>query len=108
MESGPAVGVGDVGAGATVEQPICLLHAAPLDEMVEQGFVFGGGMVRVGAVVDGGLGVVREGVGVPGGGGEGAVGVGAVLEEDFVDFEVAGRDGVGAGFTFGGGVGDGF
>ena len=76
--------------------------------MVEQGFAFGGGMVRVGAVVDGGLGVVREGVGVPGGGGEGAVGVGAVLEEDFVDFEVAGRDGVGAGFTFGGGVGDGF
>ena len=115
VEGGPAVGVGDVGARATVEQPVGLLHTAPLDEMVEQRFAVGGGAVRVGAVVDGRLGVVREGVGVPGGGGEGAVGVGAVLQEDFVDFEVArvgrqidGRDGVVAGFGFGVGVGAGF
>ncbi len=80
MEGGPAVGVWEVGAGATVEQPVGLLHAAPLDEVIEQRFALGGGAVRVGAVIDGGLGVVREGVGVPGGGGEGAVGVGTVLE----------------------------
>ena len=74
MEGGPSVGDGNVGAGATVEQPVGLLHTAPLDEMVEQRFAIGGGAVRVGAVVAGGLGVVRERVGVPGGGGEGAVG----------------------------------
>jgi hypothetical protein len=79
VEGGSAVGVGDVGAGAKVEQPVGLLHAAPLDEMVEQGFALGGGAVRVGAVIDGGLGAVREGMGVPDGGGEGTVGVGAVL-----------------------------
>lgn len=115
MEGRPAFGIGNVGAGATVKQPVGLLHTAPLDEMVQQRFAVGGGAVGVGAVVDGGLGVVREGVGVPDRRGEGAVGVGAVLQEQFVDFEVTGvgrqvdgRDGVVAGFGFGVGVGPGF
>jgi hypothetical protein len=106
VEGGPAVGVGDVGAGATVEQPVGLLHTAPLDEMVEQRFALGGGAVRVE--------VVREGVGVPGGGGEGAVWVGAMLQEDFLDCgatgaggEVDGRDGVVACLGFGVWVGSG-